>query len=192
MASIEYYLGGDWKFLAAVTGNDAASSTYAYIWCKCKCDERWDTTKEWSVSDATRGAQSTEENLEISALPKSRKQFNVSNPPLFPTIPLSHIVIDNLHLFLCVADVLINLLITELRCQDVIDQQKRFNGQFDISKFKHIAAYGDSRVLILRRSNIRTTQVSITNWSGKVVKTVWGHRRQIPGRAEFQNSTSVE
>ena len=139
--SIEYYLGGDWKFLAAVTGIDAASSTYACIWCKCKRDERWDTSKEWSISDVTKGARSTEENLEISALPNSRKKFNVSNPPLFPTIPLSHIVIDNLHLFLRVADVLINLLITELRRQDVIDQRKRFNGQFDVSKFKHIAAY---------------------------------------------------
>ena len=32
---IEYYLGGDWKFLAIATGIDAASSTYACIWCKC-------------------------------------------------------------------------------------------------------------------------------------------------------------
>ena len=75
---------------------------------------------------------------EYSRLPKSRQKFNVSNPPLFPTIPLSHVVIDNLHLFLRVSDVLIDLLVTELRRQDCIDQCWRFNGQFNISKFKHI------------------------------------------------------
>ena len=67
-----------------------------------------------------------------------RNKFNVSH---VPTIPLSHVVIDNLHLFLRVADILINLLITELRCQDSIDQRKRFTGQFDVSKFKHLENY---------------------------------------------------
>ena len=33
--SIQYFLGGDWKFLACVTGVDAASCTYACILCKC-------------------------------------------------------------------------------------------------------------------------------------------------------------
>ena len=41
---ILYYLGGDWKFLAVVTGIDAASSDYACIWCKCKKDERFEVT----------------------------------------------------------------------------------------------------------------------------------------------------
>ena len=33
--SIEYYLGGNWKFLAMVTGIDSASCQYTCIWCKC-------------------------------------------------------------------------------------------------------------------------------------------------------------
>ena len=37
---ITYYLGGDWKFLAMVTGIDSASSEYACIWCKCPSWER--------------------------------------------------------------------------------------------------------------------------------------------------------
>ena len=36
---VEYFLGGDWKFLASITGIDAASSTYACIWCKCSREE---------------------------------------------------------------------------------------------------------------------------------------------------------
>jgi len=111
---IKYHLGGDWKFLAMVTGIDAASSDHACIWCKCKTSERFDTEKERLFSDPTAGARTIEENLSLSQLPKSRKKYNVSNCPIFPSIPLTHVVIDNLHLFLRVSDKLITLLVTEL------------------------------------------------------------------------------
>ena len=112
---IIYFLGGDWKFLALATGIDSASSKYSCIWCKCPMTERGDLEKKWSISDPAFGARSIKENMTLAALPKSRKQFNVSHSPLFPTIPLVNVVIDNLHLFLRVADVLINHLIEELR-----------------------------------------------------------------------------
>ena len=63
---VKYNLGGDWKFLAMVTGIDAASSEYACIWCKCKSTERFDTEKEWSISDPTAGARTIEENVSLS------------------------------------------------------------------------------------------------------------------------------
>lgn len=137
---IKYHLGGDWKFLAMVTGIDAASSEYACIWCKCKTSERFDTEKEWSISDPTAGARTIEENLSLSQLPKSRKKYNVSNCPIFPSIPLTHVVIDNLHVFLRVSDKLITLLVSELRRQDKIDRQKKFTS-FDPVKYKHCDGY---------------------------------------------------
>ena len=72
-------------------------STYACIWCTCPRVDRPDMTKEWSIKDVSKGARTIEENLQISH--QSRKSFNVSNEPLFPTIPLEKVVIDNLHLF---------------------------------------------------------------------------------------------
>ena len=39
-------MGGDWKFLALVTGIDSASCAYSCIWCKCKADERFDAGKD--------------------------------------------------------------------------------------------------------------------------------------------------
>ena len=33
---IEYFLGGDWNFLAEITGIDSATANYACIWCKLK------------------------------------------------------------------------------------------------------------------------------------------------------------
>ena len=91
---IKYHLGGDWKFLAMVTGIDAASSEHAHIWCKCKSTERFDTEKEWSISDPTARGRTIEETVLLSQLPKSRKKYNVSNCPIFPSIPLTHVVID--------------------------------------------------------------------------------------------------
>lgn len=87
---LEFFMGGDWKFLAMVTGIDSASCAYSCIWCKCKADERYDADREWSISDPSKGARSTHENITLSPLPCTRKQHNVSRLPLFPTIPLDH------------------------------------------------------------------------------------------------------
>ena len=57
---------------------------------------------------------------------------------LFST--LENVVIDNLHLFLRVSDVLIDLLVIELRWQDAIDKVKKFT-TFDLTKYYHIKKY---------------------------------------------------
>ena len=124
--SIEYFLGGDLKFLAIAVGIDSACSKYACPWCKCSLDEHGDLKKKWSISDPNFGARTVEESISFSSLPKSRKKFNVSHPPSFLTVPFINVVVDNLHLFLRVADVLINHLIEELCRQDAIDKAKLF------------------------------------------------------------------
>ena len=78
-----------WKFLAVVTGIDAASSDYACIWCKCKKDKRFDVTRQWSLTDTECGARSIEENEELAGHPRTCKTFNVSHAPLFANIHLS-------------------------------------------------------------------------------------------------------
>jgi len=39
---ITFFLGGDWKFLATVTGLESANADYACIWCKCPKKSRFD------------------------------------------------------------------------------------------------------------------------------------------------------
>ena len=119
-------------------GIDSATSQYSCIWCKCSSEERYNPDTTWSITDPSQGARTIEENLELST--KRGKKFNVSRPPLFPMIPLSNVVIDNLHLFLRVADVLINLLIVELRRQDSIEKVNRFTC-FDSKKYKHVDSF---------------------------------------------------
>ena len=70
---IDYYLGGDWKFLACITGIDSAHSQFACICCKCSMTDRADVEKKWSISDPSLGARTIEENIALSKLPKSKK-----------------------------------------------------------------------------------------------------------------------
>ena len=86
--------------------------------------KRGDLEKKWSITFPAFGVQSIKENTTLAALPKLKKQFSVSHFPLFPTIPLVNVVINNLHLFLRVTDILINHLIEELRRQDAIEKAK--------------------------------------------------------------------
>ena len=63
--NVEFYLGGDWTFLAMVTGIDSATSTHACIWCKCASLECYNCCQTWSISDSVQGARTIEENLTI-------------------------------------------------------------------------------------------------------------------------------
>ena len=78
-------------------------------------------SKEWSMTDPTKGARTIADITSCHKNVKS-KRYNCAHPPLFPTIPLDHVVPDVLHLFLRVTDVLFNLLVTEMRRQDGIER----------------------------------------------------------------------
>ena len=111
---IEYFLAGDWKFLALVTGIGAANSNYPCIWCKCSKEMKYDMNRQWSITDQQKGARTISEALKYGSLAKSKQKFSYQSNPIFPFIPTSNVIIDSLHLFLRIGDNLINLLITEL------------------------------------------------------------------------------
>ena len=119
---IETYLGGDLKFLAMVCGIDAANCEHACIWCKCSTSARWDMSQEWSITDIAKGARTIDEIAEFASM--KYHKFNCSRKPLFPFIPIHRVIIDTLHLFLRICDVLINLLIRDLRTVDEINKTK--------------------------------------------------------------------
>lgn len=119
---IEFFLGGDWKFLALVCGLESATSDHACIWCKCPKKQRHDMDLTWSMLPE-KGGRSVKEISDKSKLSKSSKnRFNCSHQPMFSFIPLCRVVIDSLHLFLRIADVLINLIIRDLRTLDGVER----------------------------------------------------------------------
>ena len=92
---LEYFLGGDWKFLATVCGIGPANHEFTCIWCKCPRSQRWDPNKEWSILDSSKGARSIEE---IKRFCSTQRKFNCQRAPLFDFIPMNHVVIDTLHI----------------------------------------------------------------------------------------------
>ena len=100
-------------------GIGAANGEHTCIWCKCARLDKCDTSKHWSLLNLEEGARTLEE---IQKCAKSRK-YNCKPNPLFMFIPLSHAVIDTLHLFLRVSDNLIALLIKDLKYLDAIQSK---------------------------------------------------------------------
>ena len=93
--TIQFFLGGDWKFLAMVCGLESATSEYACIWCKCPKRQRCDMTVSWSITDVDKGAWTVSEIQEKSKLRKSSKhRYNCCQEPIFPFIPMHRVVID--------------------------------------------------------------------------------------------------
>lgn len=96
--------------------------------------------KVWSAFDVSKGARTVSEIEKLSKFPKSsRQRFNCSHSPLFPKIEIDHVIPDTLHLFLRIADVLINLLILDLRRADGIDRMACV--KLDRAKLTNIATY---------------------------------------------------
>ena len=140
---VSYYLGGDYKFLLCILGIDCASCKYSCIYCKCPSNLYFMSNQTYTMPDQSCKDRSVDEIQRCASLPKNSKlKFNCSRPPLFPTIPISHVVIDNLHLFLRITDTLMNLLILEARRLDAIEKEKL--KEFNRDKFTHCARLENS------------------------------------------------
>ena len=70
------------------------------------------------------------------------KKFNCSNPPLCESIPLVRVVPDRLHLFLRIADQLVNQLIKGLKNQDNITKLAQYSS-IEREKYNHIQGFED-------------------------------------------------
>ena len=82
---IEYFLGGDWKFLATITGIDSASANYTCIWCKCPALERHNSKIKWSICESKFGACTIEENIELAS--KRKKNLTLHTLLFFQRFP---------------------------------------------------------------------------------------------------------
>ena len=116
---IEYFLGSDMKFLVIVCGIESANAKFSCVWCKCSSNDRWDMGKDWSAFDVARGARTVDEIEKFKQL-SAQRRFGCQRSPIFGFVPIDHVIIDSLHLFLRVSDLLINLFIEDLRRQDGI------------------------------------------------------------------------
>ena len=114
---IEKFIGGDLKMLAIIYGINRATANCPCIWCVWdkrklvnkdidKVEE--EIKKEWSIIKTEKGARTLSDSI------SSVGSNGYVNVPIF-NIPFHRIVIDTLHLFLRITDVLYDLLIKDLR-----------------------------------------------------------------------------
>jgi len=136
MFHIEYFFGADMKYLAICLGLQAANADYSCIWCKCPTDERHITSKSWDTELRT-----IKEIQEFAPKKKTEEKYGCIRQPLFPSIPIDHVIPDILHMFLRISDVLINLLILELRRLDGLEKLQLRENQFNQTKAKNLDQY---------------------------------------------------
>ena len=102
-----------------ICGIDASNyEQHACVWCKFPRLERWDMSQEWSISDTAKGARIIEEIARLAST--KQRSSTVARNLCFYLLLYTRVVIDILHLFLRISDVLIILLICDLRTTDEI------------------------------------------------------------------------
>ena len=79
--------------------------------------------------------------VETQTLPlgKNKVRYGCIHQPLFPSILIDRVIPDILHLFLRISDVVINLLILDLRTMDGIEKLK--NNEFNQTATRQLNAY---------------------------------------------------
>ena len=96
---VTFFFCSDLKFLAIACGIESATATYSCIWCKCPSSERYNMSKNWSITDTQNGGARTIEEIVSFHTKSKNKRYGCLHPPLFPTIPIEHVIPDTLHLF---------------------------------------------------------------------------------------------
>lgn len=93
------------------------------VYCKCPSHMYFSSHQLYEMPDKSSKIRTTSDLEDCAKLPKtSKNKLNCWNPPIFPWIPISNVVADNLHLFLRISDILMNLLILDARWLHAIDK----------------------------------------------------------------------
>ena len=115
---IEFYLGGDLKWLSTVQGISTANSNYPCPWCTWKS-----TPIKWTEKEINQKWPNNERDHQIAkVLCKEKvveKKKGYINESLFSFIPFAKSVVDPLHLFLRITDKLMDMLLFRLKELDI-------------------------------------------------------------------------
>lgn len=110
--NLEFFLGGDYKFILLMMGLKGATSHYACVWCKIHKNNRWDTSFNLDHYQSPDLKRSIKEMFELARKKKQENKFCCDHEPLLH-IELDHVVLDELHLLLRILDVLVENLVKD-------------------------------------------------------------------------------
>jgi hypothetical protein len=120
--NLEFFLGGDYKFLLLMLGMKSATSNVACIWCKIHKEFRWVMDKDLYYNSAPL-KRTLQQVIDMAKKNGSKDKYSCDNEPLIK-IDLDHVVLDELHLLLRVMDFFLNNIIQEVIC---LDMKENFN-----------------------------------------------------------------
>ena len=124
--ALEFFLGGDYKFILIMLGLKGATSFYACAWCKVHKDKRWDMNYEEDYYNKPPLQRTLRELKAFSK--KSKENYCCEHEPLL-NIELDHVILDELHLLLRVVDVLLNNLLEDVIQWDMRDDINKKKGE---------------------------------------------------------------
>lgn len=164
--SILYFFCSDWKLSATVFGLYAASSNNPCIWCTANKNDFHDMNMKFSITDPELFCRSKDQHENILNR-KIKNHLGYKNPSLIPQFDYNKCVVDTLHMFLRISDVLIGLLVKEICGHDNVCQ----NTKIDISKHEYIAKFYD---IISSRCKIRVNLYSNVVNGNSVIRDLTG------------------
>jgi len=53
--NIEFFFSGDWKYMAIISGKNAANSKYFCLFCECNKEHRFDMNQVWLNGENQKG-----------------------------------------------------------------------------------------------------------------------------------------
>ena len=77
---LEFFLGGDFKFLAMIMGLNSATANYSCLWCKIHKQNRWDTSKSCYFFHED-GQKRTLEEINKNLCQEKCDNFGCIHPP---------------------------------------------------------------------------------------------------------------
>ena len=110
--NLEFFLGGDYKFLLLMLGMKGATSIYACLWCKIAKTKRWNMEFDLEHYNKSPLKRTLQEVITLGRKKGNTEKYSCEHEPLLK-VDLDHVVLDELHLLLHIMDVLINNLVRE-------------------------------------------------------------------------------
>jgi len=122
---VEFFLGGDLKFLLIIMGLNSAIADFSCLWCLIHKNDRWDTSKPMDYYNTNTMKRTIED---IKAKCKETENYGCIHEPLL-NIPLTNVILDELHLLLRITDKLLQNVIDEVLERDAVEDFQKTRGQ---------------------------------------------------------------
>jgi hypothetical protein len=163
---IEWFLGGDMKFISTVLGLDVnfATGLFPCPWCKClRARFREYKTMDFSITNNAKYARSLEEANRTEG-------HGYKNAPVIDFIPFDHVVIDLLHLWLRISGNILDELLKEIEVLDGGWNTKNVEANIHFSNFKNFL---ENECKIKNPFYVSGAKFVMSSFSGKIRERIF-------------------